>query len=182
MITTNSATNIRKVNDYFLVLDVNDQVRVITKTGGPIRELGFIGTGNFNDRSYKFNPTRIPGISQKYNQQALREVFSGSIPTSRSEREQLAFYGVVRIRLDSQSKQAPLNQSLDPQRGGYIIAQVNQDGSISPGKTPRIHTTVISADAELERLANEFPGTEYVMLKAVKTARVARTVIKEFSE
>jgi len=43
------------------------------------------------------------------------------------------------------------------------------------GTKPKVHLDPTAAEAELERLASASPGTEFVLLKAVKTA-VTQTV------
>jgi hypothetical protein len=66
------------------------------------------------------------------------------------------------------------NIRLDPTQGGWIIATVTPQGLLF-GSKPKVHLSYAAADAELERLASVSPGTEFVLLKAVKTA-VTQTV------
>jgi hypothetical protein len=66
------------------------------------------------------------------------------------------------------------NTRLDPTQGGWIIATVTPQGLLF-GSKPKVHLSYAAADAELERLASVSPGTEFVLLKAVKTA-VTQTV------
>jgi hypothetical protein len=66
------------------------------------------------------------------------------------------------------------NTRLDPNQGGWIIATVTPQGLLF-GSKPKVHLSYAAADAELERLASVSPGTEFVLLKAVKTA-VTQTV------
>jgi hypothetical protein len=66
------------------------------------------------------------------------------------------------------------NTQLDSTRGGWIIATVTPKGLLF-GTKPKVHLDPTAAEAELERLASVSPGTEFVLLKAVKTA-VTQTV------
>ncbi|MCA1800317.1 MAG: hypothetical protein LC650_03400 [Actinobacteria bacterium] len=72
------------------------------------------------------------------------------------------------------------NHVLDPQKGGWVIATVTATGLLF-GTKPKVHTNQGAAEAELQRLATVSPGTEFVLLKATKTAITQTVQTKTFA-
>lgn len=58
---------------------------------------------------------------------------------------------------------------------GYIIGQVQGEALVF-GSKPRIHSTVESVEAEIERLANKSPGMQLVYLKIQRSVKAATLV------
>jgi hypothetical protein len=172
---------------YAVVPDVQGILRVVSLLGEKARELQPRGT--HDNVSYAFNRTGI-GINLKdsYSQRRLRSVVEryGKKPTE-SELEKLAqllkfgrghpwLEARKPVMMPSDVMGMPYldNTQLDSTRGGWIIATVTPKGLLF-GATPKVHLDPTAAEAELERLASVSPGTEFVLLKAVKTA-VTQTV------
>ena len=182
---------------YAVVPDVQGILRVVSLLGAVARELQ--PRGPHSNVTYAFNRTGI-GINLKdsYSQRRLRSVVEryGKPATSTERSKICGLVKCVNPWKDYQSANQALtveqlycqtvepgdlmgmpyldNTRLDPNQGGWIIATVTPQGLLF-GSKPKVHLDPTAAEAELERLASVSPGTEFVLLKAVKTA-VTQTV------
>ena len=172
---------------YAVVPDVQGILRVVSLLREKARELqprgthdnvsyAFSRTMHATDRKDWFGQRRLMSLTKRY----------GKKPTQ-SELEKLAQllkFGRGRhgaddrkpVMMPSDVPAMPYldKTQLDSTRGGWIIATVTPKGLLF-GATPKVHLDPTAAEAELERLASVSPGTEFVLLKAVKTA-VTQTV------
>lgn len=90
---------------------------------------------------------------------------AGSNPVTRSKLRNTMYKESIE---DIQHKFRCLSQDMAAQaitNKQYIVGSVDQDGGFSIAKTPVIHTTAHQARQECSRLAGQFPGKIYIMLK-----------------
>lgn len=192
MIHVRSEADIYVLNDrYAVVRDVTNTYRVVSLVRVPYRELA--GRDSLSGLSYVFDRTgRGQFYKESYNQSQLAGLVAqyGKRPTQ-TILDQLRSHGAVSIaqdvRVHAGTKPSDLsglprfdNRHLDPQKGGWIIATVTKDGLLF-GSKPKVHINQGAAEAELQRLATVSPGTEFVLMKAVKTAVTQVVQTKEFA-
>lgn len=193
-IRVNSATDIAVLNNrYAVIRDVNGIYRVVSLVRSPATELQPRTTGG--GISYVFNRTGT-GPSwdkQSYNQQQLAGLITryGKAPAADQMIELSSIvqglgprpnnpWKTTDVRMSAGIGKSDiagmpfLNTQLDPQKGGWVIATVTPEGLLF-GSKPKVHTNEGAANAELQRLATVSPGTEFVLLKATKTA-ITQTV------
>lgn len=190
MIHARSTKDIRVVNSrYAIVLDVNKNYRVVSLVRTPFRELAARYTSM--GMSYVFDREgRGPFYKQSYNQPEL-EVLYTTRGLAATESQLAGLVGGA-VRVDSYHTPAAAlvkgalegmpynNHQLDPQRGGWVIATVTENGLLF-GSKPKVHRDQGAAEAELQRLATVSPGTEFVLLKATKTAITQTVQTKTFA-
>lgn len=178
--------HVRSVNDvyvvngrYAIVKDVTDTYRVISLVRQPYRELA--GRTSPLGLTYSFDRAgRGADYKGTYNQYQLAKLVElhGS-PIRGSALDKLQLDGAIVFdnglgKRDLSGLPRYNNRHLDPEKGGWIIATVTPDGLLF-GSKPKVHTDSGAAEAELQRLATVALGTEFVLMKAVKTA-VSQTV------
>ena len=180
MIQAKSLQDVSVLNNrYAVIRDTQGTYRVVSLVREPYRELQ--ARENSGGISYVFNRTGANPSWDKssYDQQALARMVTryGKPPTNLqlNKLQERA----VRFQVNPNHPLEPgdlqgiptmiNNHQLDPNKGGWVIATVTATGLLF-GTNPKVHTALMSASAELERLASVSPGTEFVLLKAVKTA------------
>ena len=162
-----------------IVRDIQGVLRVVSLLGERPNELR--PRGPHSNVSYTFDRFGT-GTQRSYNQQQLEAVHRIYCkPPTRIEYARLLGFVKTEARKPLMVETGDLmgmpyldNTRLDPNQGGWIIATVTPQGLLF-GSKPKVHLSYAAADAELERLASVSPGTEFVLLKAVKTA-VTQTV------
>ena len=180
----NSLNNIRVLyGRYAIIADVDGVFRVVSLVRLPAREL------QPNDaqcgRSYSFDE-RGTGYKTNFGQRSLKNMAAdrGQAPNDVQLRL-LTERGVVTVIDDVKMSSVgrgsldglptPINNRLlHPVKGGWVIGTVTVSG-IDFSSQPKVHLDRGAAVAELDRLAKGFPGTEFVLFKADKTA-VANSV------
>lgn len=196
---SNDTIFVRRVDDihvvnhrYALIQDTSGTWRVVSLVRKTFRELQ--ARKSINGLSYSFDRTGLsPSYSKEcYNQPQLQCMArSYGRTVSSVVLEGLLKDGVIRVeqdvRIHTGTKPYDMsglprfdNYQIDPDNGGWIIATITEDGLLF-GSKPKVHTVRGDAEAELQRLASVSQGTEFVLLKAVKTA-VSQTIkIKTFA-
>lgn len=185
-IKVSERNNIKVLNNrYAVCYDIDGQWRVVSLVSTPYRELAarrtslglsyvFNRTGQYGAwHKESFNQAELSSLVTRYgkavtNDQYSRMVRAGAV---------VAINEPVRQVTTGTGKTVFAGQSTFT--GGYVIATVTDTGLLF-GSKPKVHATQDLAEAELERLANVSPGTEFVMLKAQKAARAATVTVREF--
>jgi len=162
-----------------IVRDIQGVLRVVSLLGERPNELR--PRSPHSNVSYTFDRFGT-GTQRSYNQlqlEAAHRIYCK--PPTRIEYARLLGFVKTEARKPLMVETSDLmgmpyldNTRLDPTQGGWIIATVTPQGLLF-GSKPKVHLSYAAADAELERLASVSPGTEFVLLKAVKTA-VTQTV------
>jgi len=177
---------------YAVVPDVQGILRVVSLLGEKARELqprgthdnvsyAFSRTMHATDRKDWMNQRRLMSFTKRYGkkptQSELEKLaqllkFGQGHPTNDDRKP---------VMMPSDVPAMPYldNTQLDSTRGGWIIATVTPKGLLF-GATPKVHLDPTAAEAELERLASVSPGTEFVLLKAVKTAATQTVQTRSF--
>lgn len=193
MIHVRSEADIHNLNNrYVVVKDVLGTYRVVSLVRKPYRELQ--PRESIGGPSYVFNRTGMNPSWDKtsYNQAQLANMVKQY--GKKVDQVTLSFLkkdGTVSVAEDARIHEGTKpsdfaglprfdNHQLDPQKGGWIIATVTKDGLLF-GSKPKVHTNQGAAEAELQRLATVSPGTEFVLMKAVKTAITQTVQTKEFA-
>lgn len=184
----NSVNDIRVVNGRYALIPSAQGIRVVSLVRKPYAELQS-RIDSANQLNYYFARS-VNSYREHFSQSSLARLMSSSSsrPATPQQRADLLASGIFRER--HEAVEVPLssagigkselagipsnNTQLDPQKGGWIIATVTPTGLLF-GSKPKVHTNAGAAEAELQRLATVSPGTEFVLLKAVKTA-VTQTV------
>ncbi len=185
-IKVSSRNDIKVLNNrYAVCYAVNGQWRVVSLVSSPYRELASRYTSL--GLSYVFNRTGQYGAWHKesFNQAQLSSLVTRyGKPVSNDQYSKMVRDGAV-VAINEPVRQVSTGTGktafapLSTFGGGYVIATVTDTGLLF-GSKPKVHATQDLAEAELERLANVSPGTEFVMLKAQKAARAATVTVREF--
>jgi len=172
-------------NRYAVCYDIDKRYRVVSLVSSPHRELQGRHTGG--GLSYVFNRTGTGAsfYKESYNQAELARLVTryGKNVTNDQYSRMVQDGAVVAINEPVRQVSTGTGKTafapLSTFGGGYVIAIVTDTGLLF-GSKPKVHATQDLAEAELERLANVSPGTEFVMLKAQKAARAATVTVREF--
>jgi len=172
---------------YAVVPDVQGILRVVSLLGEKARELqprgtrdnvsyAFSRTMHATDRKDWFGQRRLMSLTKRFAKKPTQSELEKLAQLLKFGRGRHGADDRKPVMMPSDLMGMPYldNIRLDPTQGGWIIATVTPQGLLF-GSKPKVHLSYAAADAELERLASVSPGTEFVLLKAVKTA-VTQTV------
>jgi hypothetical protein len=172
---------------YAVVPDVQGILRVVSLLREKARELqprgthdnvsyAFSRTMHATDRKDWFGQRRLMSLTKRYGKKPTQSELEKLAQLLKFGRGHPWLEARKPVMMPSDVMGMPYldNTQLDSTRGGWIIATVTPKGLLF-GAKPKVHLDPTAAEAELERLASVSPGTEFVLLKAVKTA-VTQTV------